>query len=188
MPRRTVERARQYGRELAAAVDRVLGETMTPLDARLDTHYRDIELVLAETPGVDRLAELVQSTSGYERRCYARLLADARAGHLSLPTRPYSVQLWRVGQQTLLALGGETVVEYAISSKKMLGQDTFVMGYANGVVSYIPSERILREGGYEGKTAQVVYGIPSVWSGDVEKRVLTGIADTAREAGLEPKE
>lgn len=185
MPRRSVERARQYGRELTAAVDRVLGETMTPLEARLDTHYREIELALAEVPSVERLAELAQSTSGYEQRCYARLLAEARAGRISSPTRPCSIQLWRMGRQTLAALGGETVVEYAISAKRMLGQDTFVMGYANGVVSYIPSERILHEGGYEGKTAQVVYGIPSVWGDDVEKRVLAGIADTAREAGLE---
>lgn len=187
MPRRSVERARQYGRELAAAVDRVLGETMAPLDARLETHYREIELALAELPGVDRLAELAQSTSGYEQRCYARLLADARAGAAFSQTRPYPVQLWRAGNQTLLALGGEVVVEYAISAKRMLGSDTFVMGYANGVMGYIPSEKILHEGRYEGKIAQVVYGMPSVWSDDIEKRVLGGIADTAREAGLELK-
>ncbi len=188
MPRRTVELARQYGRELAAAVDRVLGETMVPLDARLETHYRDIELALAEMPGIDRLAELAQGTSGYEQRCYARLLADARAGVALSQTRPYPVQLWRAGKQTLLALGGEVVVEYSIFAKKMLGQDTFVMGYANGVMGYIPSEKILREGGYEGKIAQVVYGMPSVWSDDIEKRILGGIVDTAREAGLELKE
>jgi len=56
------------------------------------------------------------------------------------------------------------------------------------VISYIPSARILHEGGYEGKTAQVVYGIPSVWGNDVEQRVLAGLAETAREAGLELKQ
>ncbi len=188
MPRRSVERARQYGRELAAAVDRVLGESMAPLDARLQTHYREIELSLAEIPGVERLAELAQSTSGYEQRCYTRLLTDAREGRVSQPTRAYPIQLWRLGQQTLLALSGETVVDYAVFAKRMLGPGTFVMGYANGVVGYIPSERVLREGGYEGKVSQVVYGIPSQWSGDIEKRILSAVTDTAREAGLEVKE
>ncbi len=188
MPRRSAARARQYGRELAAAVDRVLGEMVEPLDAHLDMHFREIELRLAEIPGVDRLAELAGSTSGYEQRCYARLLNDARAGHTFPQTRPYPIQLWRLGQQTLAALGGEVVVDYALSAKKMLGPGTFVMGYANGVVGYIPTERILHEGRYEGKVSQVVYGMPSVWSGDVEKRVLGGIADTAREAGLEVRE
>ena len=188
MPRRTVERARQYGRELAAAVDRVLGEGMVPLEARLETQHREIELALAEVPGADRLAELAHSTTGYEQRCYTRMLADARAGHLFPQTLPYPVQLWRLGNQSLLALGGEVVVDYALSAKRMLGPDTFVMGYANGVVGYIPSERILHEGGYEGKVAQVVYGLPAAWSDDVEKRILVGIAETAREAGLEVKE
>jgi neutral ceramidase len=55
MPRCSVERARQYGRELAAAVDRVLEEEVLPLEPRLQTHYREIELALAEMPGPEGL-------------------------------------------------------------------------------------------------------------------------------------
>ncbi len=69
-----------------------------------------------------------------------------------------------------MALGGETVVEYALSAKRVLGPDTFVMGYANGVVGNIPSERFLREGGCEGRVAQAVYGLPAPWSGGIEGR------------------
>ena len=184
MPRRTVARARQYGRELAASVDRVLSEPMTPLEPRLETHYEEIDLALSEIPGVDRLAELAAGTRGYEQRCYQRLLEDARNGRVFPPTRRYPVQCWRLGRQNLLALGGEVVVEYALAAKRLLGQDLFVMAYANGVVGYIPSKRILEEGRYEGKVAQVVYGMPAAWRADIEERIMAAVDDAARAVGL----
>ena len=185
MPRRTVERARQYGRELAASVDRVLSEPMTALDPRLETHYEEIELALSDIPGVDRLAELAAGTGGYEQRCYRRLLEDARNGRVFPATRSYPVQCWRLGRQSLLALGGEVVVEYALAAKRLLGQDLFVMAYANGVVGYIPSKRIVEEGRYEGKIAQVVYGMPAAWGIDIEERIMAAVGNAARAVGLE---
>jgi hypothetical protein len=50
LPRRSVPLAHQYGRELAAAVERVLDEPMRPLLARLSTAYSEVELALSRTP------------------------------------------------------------------------------------------------------------------------------------------
>jgi neutral ceramidase len=81
-------------------------------------------------------------------------------------------------------IGGELVVDYAINIKKIFGQETFVMGYSNDVMTYIPSTTILREGGYEGEVAAIVYGLPATWASDVEIEILNGIVQLAKQAGV----
>ena len=44
--------------------------------------------------------------------------------------------------------------------------------YANDVMAYSPSVRVLKEGGYEGSSAMVYYGIPSAWSPKVEEMIV----------------
>jgi hypothetical protein len=53
------------------------------------------------------------------------------------------------------------------------------MGYANDVMAYIPSARVLGEGGYEGATSMVYYGLPSVWGPRVEEII---VAEARRQA------
>ena len=55
-------------------------------------------------------------------------------------TYPYPVQLWRVGPELQwITLGGEVVVDYSLRLKKELGPATWVAGYTNDVMAYIPS-------------------------------------------------
>jgi neutral ceramidase len=63
-----------------------------------------------------------------------------------------------------------------------------VAGYSNDLMSYIPSQRILREGGYEAADSMVFYGQPGPYADDVEDRVLAGIGGVMRSVGLHPKE
>ena len=39
-------------------------------------------------------------------------------------------------------------------------------------MAYSPSVRVLKEGGYEGSSAMVYYGIPSAWSPKVEEMIV----------------
>src|SRR5260370_41521873 len=75
-------------------------------------------------------------------------------------TYPYPVQAWRFGDGlTWVALGGEVVVDYSLRLKGELGRGTtWVAGYSNDVMAYIPSLRVLKEGGYEGGGAMGYYG------------------------------
>jgi hypothetical protein len=93
-----------------------------------------------------------------------------RAGKQFIRTYPYPVQAWRFGEsQLLITLGGEPVVDYSLKFKRQFGSDTWVAGYCNDVMTYIPSLRVLKEGGYEGGGAMVPYGMPaSRWADDVE--------------------
>ena len=57
LPRRTVELAQEYGRQLARAVDDVLGGKMTPIAGELSTTYEEIPLPLAKLPTKEELEE-----------------------------------------------------------------------------------------------------------------------------------
>ena len=96
----------------------------------------------------------------------------------------YPVQVWRIGEQALFVLGGEVVVDYAIELKRIFGENIFVMGYANDVMSYIPSTRILREGGYEGLSSQIVYGLPAAWSASIENEIIHACIELAEKVGV----
>jgi hypothetical protein len=44
------------------------------------------------------------------------------------------------------------VVDYALRLKERYGwEDTWVAGYSNDIFAYVPSARVLKEGGYEAQ-------------------------------------
>jgi len=188
LPRRTVALARQYGRELAAAVDRVLDDDLRELTPVLTTLYREISLPLAKAPTEEELQEIARSPVDYHRRWAERMLAKIRRGEPFITVYPYPVQIWQLGDQTIVTLGGEVVTEYALKLKRMLGDSIFVMAYANDVMAYIPSATILHKGGYEGLWSQMVYGMPAAWDPHIEPLILEGVAEMARQAGMTVRE
>ena len=94
---------------------------------------------------------------------------------------PYPIQCVQLGDQLLFALGGELVVQYALDLKKVYGKQTIIFGYSNDVMAYIPSDKILEEGGYEGDTSQMVYGLPAKWQKGIEQRIITACTELYRE-------
>ena len=182
LPRGTIELAEQYGRSLAIAVQRVLKEEMNPLPAQLSTAYSEVELGLTTPPTREELDEFAAESSGYQERWANRMIEKLDSGESFIRSYPFPVQAWNIGGQPVFTLGGELVVDYAIELKRIFGYDTFVMGYTNDVMSYIPSARILREGGYEGETSQMVYGMPSIWRSDIETLILNEILKVAEQA------
>jgi neutral ceramidase len=87
---------------------------------------------------------------------------------------PYPVQTWRLGDDlTWVGLGGEVVVDYSLRLKQDIRPGhTWVSGYCNDVMAYIPSLRVLKEGGYEGREAMVYYGLPTAWGPRVEELIV----------------
>ncbi len=175
LPRRTLELAQQYGRSLADGVESVLATDMNKLATQLQTAYQEIELPFDKLPTRDDLT--LQATNGnrYEKARAKLLLRRLDlTGHLA-PTYPYPVSLWRLGDEIdFIHLGGEVVVDYAVRFKREWhGPRTWVAGYSNDVMAYIPSARVLQEGGYEGATAMVYYGQPTRWAAGVEQTIIT---------------
>jgi hypothetical protein len=76
----------------------------------------------------------------------------------------------------LIGMGAETVVDYALRFKAEFGEGTWVLGYADDMISYIPSRRVWEEGGYEGGANLYEYGRPAFrWAGDIEDRIAAGV-------------
>jgi hypothetical protein len=182
LPRRTVELAIDYGRQLAAAVDSVLGNPMQPVAAKLASCFRDVDLPFAGLPTREQILEAAQSTNRYEA-ARAKLLLSQMADDRQLsPTYPFPVQVWRLGDDVqFIVLGGEVVVDFALRLKAELGGPrTWVAGYANDVMAYIASRRVLEEGGYEGGGAMVYYGLPAAWALESEDLIVD---EAKRQAG-----
>ncbi len=177
LPRRTVELARHYGRQLATAVDAVLlTARMTPVTGSLKTAYREIDLPLDTLPTRAEIRSDASSSNKYVAARAKMLLSVLEKGPLA-KTYPYPVSVWRVGNDLqLVFLGGEVVVDYALRLKvELSGTRTWVAGYANDVMAYIPSRRVLREGGYEGGGAMVYYGLPTVWAPAIENLIVSTV-------------
>ena len=78
---------------------------------------------------------------------------------------------------TLITLGGEVVVDYALKFTAQYPKERLmVAGYSNDVMCYIPSLRILREGGYEGGDSMKWYNLDAPFAEDVEERVTASVA------------
>lgn len=116
--------------------------------------------------------QINRSVGGARRKLLHQLELDRLGGR---PTSlPYPIQVLRLGGVlSLVALAGEPVADYALRIKEHHGfLTTWPMGYCNELVAYIPSLRVLQEGGYEGKTSMSEYGWPAPFCADVEKLIL----------------
>jgi hypothetical protein len=89
----------------------------------------------------------------------------------------YPVQALRIGKDTVIvALGGEPVVGYALQTKAAHKRlRLIVAGYSNDVMAYIPTAKMLDEGGYEPVDSGMYYGIAAPFTPDVENIVLETI-------------
>ncbi len=183
LPRRTVELATEYGRQTADGVDQALQSPMQPLKGMLKAVYREIDLALDHVPDAEQLAADAKSDNVYiVRRAQWLNHQIARDGKIS-PTYPYPVQIWSLGDNAHLTfLGGEVVVDYALRLRSELpGATNWVAGYSNDVMAYIPSKRVLMEGGYEGESSMIYYGLPSKWAPDVEEDIVKAALELSAE-------
>jgi hypothetical protein len=177
IPRRSVELAVEYGARMAQAVEDVLGQPLASIDGPLRTAYQEIDLRFADLPTREQLAADLQAQDRYVASRAKQLLQKVESDGRLSETYPYPVQLWRIGNEVLfVSLGGEVVVDFSIRLKHELRPDrVWVAGYMNDVMAYIPSERVLAEGGYEGGSAMVYYGLPTSWAPGVERDIVSAV-------------
>lgn len=177
LPRRTVELCENYGNQLATAVENVLSRQMTPVSSKLQMRHQFVPLAMDPLPETSKLEKMAAEPVSYTQRWASRLLKDAKNGVVHSREYPYPILAWNLGgDQLWIALGGEVVVDYSLRLKAEYGDGTWISGYTNDVMAYIPSKRVLLEGGYEGQSSMMVYGLPTDrWASDVEDRLTTGV-------------
>lgn len=181
-PRSKLELAQQHGKTLAAEVERVLGTTLKSLAGPIRAAFSIIDLEFALHTREQFEEELKNGNPARMRRAQAMLQAyDQRH---PIRSAPYPIQAIRFDQGlTILALGGEVVVDYDLRVKREYAGDVIVAGYSNDVMSYIPTQRVLHEGGYEASDSMIYYGQPGPYADDVEERIFAGIHQVMKRVG-----
>ncbi len=94
------------------------------------------------------------------------------------------VQVIDVGQVTFVAIPMETMTETGLSLRAAVPQrETFVLGYSNGIISYLPTPEISREGGMESKLAYKNYLVPAEVPGDWEPQIRRAALELLKATG-----
>lgn len=181
LPRGTVALAQKYGTELAEAVLTVARQPLTDLQGPIRVAFQEVSLALSAPPTRAEVEKQLQDANVYIQR-RARLLLKTLDEKGALPTTyPYPVQAWQFADgMQMIALGGEVVVDYSLRLKHELGRGrTWVIAYANDVCAYMPSLRVLREGGYEGAESMIYYGHHGPWAPTVEEDIVRTVHELA---------
>jgi hypothetical protein len=118
----------------------------------------------------------------------AKFILEALDKGYDVTTLKYPVQAVRFNKDfTIVALSGEVVVDYSLNTKmRYPAENIFVAGYSTEVQCYIPSGRVLKEGGYEPETSMIYYGLPGPLADNVEEKIFTAIDLVMKKTGAKP--
>jgi len=176
-PRRTMDLVKKHGEELATEAKRMTLGVLKPVDGKLECQSKRIELAYDKLPTRIEWAALASSKTAAIAYHAKKNLERLNRGE-ALPTHlPYLVQRWSFGDDlTMVFLPGEVTVDYSLRIKREFDRERlWVNAYSNDVPCYIPSRRILDEGGYEGAGAMVYYDRPTKFAPDIEERIMTTV-------------
>ena len=173
-PRGLLLDAKRHGLELAGAVMGVLDRPMRPVHGAFKLAYDEVALPLATPPGREQLEKDAQSQDisvKLRAEAYLKLL---NAGQPLPESVKLPLAVLRLGDDlTFVLMGGEVVVDYSHRIKRMLADDhPWPIGYAYEVPCYIPSARLIKEGGYETDSSLIYYGYYGPFRGVIETELL----------------
>lgn len=177
-PRSQLELAQQHGRALANGVEAALLGPPKPVRGPLRCELQTVQIPFADPPSRGELEKLAKSEFPYDQRRAQALLKELNETGSIHQTYPYLIHGVRWGDDLLLiALAGEVVVDYSLRIKQELGakRPVWVAGYSNDVFGYVPSLRVLQEGGYEGGGAMRYTIHPGPFAPTVEKQLIEGV-------------
>jgi neutral ceramidase len=189
-PSGSLELSQQHGRELADAIQRCLDGPGAEVSGPIRVASAEVELPLQ--PVTAELLQAMTESADPPRVKKGRFLLD-QIGRGETLIKSYSapLQVISFGNEALLiALSGEPVVDWALSLKAAFNQadrskaeqaqslrsgfpHVWVAGYCNDMFGYLPTCRVLAEGGYEAGRATLWSWLPAPFTADVEERIMT---------------
>jgi neutral ceramidase len=188
-PRASVELSRQYGQELAIAVQKSLNGPGIEIAGPMGIGWEEVRLEL-EPITHDNIEKMLASDDPPQQVKAKFLLDSLDRGEALITSYCVPIQLVNFGGELLLvALSGEPVVDWAHKFKQQyeLGHRfVWVAGYCNDVFDYVPTRRIQTERGYEGGRANLWNWIPTPFTEDVEDRITSAVGRLVERVALKP--
>jgi hypothetical protein len=184
-PHGNVELARQHGSTLGEEVCRVLStaKKLRPVRGPLQIAFANVDVPLQADISIEEVKKLAADKRNARNFAATQLLALHDQGekfpdHYSCP-----ISVWQFGKDlTLVGLSGEVVVDYVTLLEKALGPNQlWICAYCNDVFGYLPSTRILEEGGYE--TRGLYSGASGFFAREAQEVVVRATRDLATKAG-----
>ena len=183
-PRGTLDLARQHGETLGREVLRVLDTNLALVRGPLRLQFDLVDIPLAPAPAPAELLKMTGKGSPSWQSWMASAMLESLEKGQKLPTSYRApIAVWQFGSDlTLVALSGEVVVDYARLIEDAIGPtQLWLSAYNNDVFGYLPSARVLEEGGYE--TRGVVHGGPGFFSPASQEAVVAKVTELARKSG-----
>jgi neutral ceramidase len=173
-PRGRLLDAKRHGLELAGAVIGVLDRPMRPVRGPFKLAYEEAELPLAVPPSRQQLDQDARSQDVHVKLRAEAYLKRLEAGQPLPESVKLPIAVLRLGDDlSFVLMAGEVVVDYSRRLKRMLADDhPWPIGYAYEVPCYIPSARLIKEGGYETESSLIYYGYYGPFRGGVEMQLL----------------
>ena len=179
-----VEVVRRQGDSLGAEVCRILEGKLQPIRGPLRVQFDRIDLPMKPAPAAEELAQLAKGP--FWKSHNAKRIIEAQKRGETIPTHYRApLALWRFGEDlTLVAISGEVVSDYVPLVGRAIGIDRpWVAGYSNQVFGYLPSAKVVEEGGYE--TLGLVSAHIGWFSADAQNVLLARIREMNQEAKRE---
>jgi neutral ceramidase len=165
IPGRTFKRASEVGGILAAATGKIISGN-SQKEVSLAIKSKKIDLLLKNFPSVEKIksaiAENKAAISGKKGKelltaqvelLHSELLLGKAVERNAIDDDylTFAIQAVKIsGDTVLLGMPAELFVDIGLSIKKMSPfKNTFVIGYANGYMGYVPTQKAFEEGGYE---------------------------------------
>jgi hypothetical protein len=182
-PRGTMDIAREHGVTLGKEVCRVLQTKLQPIRGRLNWSFSKADLPLQVPPSRAELEKRAAAKNSVQAWIAKQMLDRLDRGE-KLPTHYAApISVWQFGRDlTLVGLSGEVVVDYVGLLEKALGPNhLWLSAYCNDVFGYLPSARVLQEGGYE--TRGLYSGGIGLFDAKAQDVLVAKVRELAQKAG-----
>ena len=185
-PRGTAALAMQHGKSLSEAVQKVLSGDLHLVHPPIRTDFTTADLEFRPFE-LNSFQKDMLSTDIYVQR-RAKIMLEAYNKGWDVGHFRYPIQVARFNNDlTLLAMSDEVVVDYSLNIKKEFNNENLlVAAYCTELMCYIPTLRILKEGGYEADSSMIYYGLPGPFTNNAEENILNAIRRIMKHVGAKP--
>jgi len=181
-PSGSLQTAEEHGRSIAAEAKRLLADGAISLGGVTSVVSKRIQLPLTKPKPREHWEKQLKS-GGFDHQLAKAMLAKLDVQG-SIPAEiSYPISVWKFGNElAMVFLAGEVVVDYAVRLKRELDWSRlWINAWVNDMPGYIPSRRVLSEGGYEADFSQVYYEQPGRYDPGLEDKLIQAVCESAGE-------